>query len=209
MNPNLFWCIIGILGGAVLSFIISRYFYVKGLKKKILRYNIKTEIIINELYTNDIEELEIRYMSNRIYKLFVSRIEISNVGNCIIENHDFLTSQPLSISTNGLFINCKQDKQISVFNDLGSDIYWNFNEENNLITFEYECLSKFACIYLTLFHTGDIKINGILKNGKIISSDEFYKKKSGIIILFAISFSFIIGVLIFFFINMIPARIFF
>lgn len=200
MNPNLFWCIIGIVGGAVLSFIICHYFYVKGLKEKILRYNIKTEKIINEYYTNDIDKLEIKYMSNRIYQLFVSRIDISNVGNCIIENHDFLSSHPLSISTNGLFIDHKQDQQILFSNGLRNDIHLDFNEENNLITFDYECLSEFACIHLTLFHTGNNKINGILKNGKIISSDEFYKKKNRIIILFTISFSIIIGALNFLYI---------
>lgn len=42
MNSNLFWCIIGIAGGAVASFFISYIFYFKGLTKKRLTYDIKT-----------------------------------------------------------------------------------------------------------------------------------------------------------------------
>ena len=42
MNSNLFWCVVGIIGGAIVSFIISLLFYFLGIKKKRLSYEINT-----------------------------------------------------------------------------------------------------------------------------------------------------------------------
>lgn len=34
MDSNLFWCIVGIIGGAIFSLFISLFFYLIGKKKK-------------------------------------------------------------------------------------------------------------------------------------------------------------------------------
>lgn len=174
MNPNLFWCITGILGGAVLSFIISHHFYVKGLKKRILTYNISTSEVIKNYYIKNLDDIIIIYNSNIIDKLFVSHIRIKNIGNTIIEKQDFIPSHQLSISTSGIFIRLPKDKELNFFNQ-ENDIHLNFNEENNCITLDFDCLCKTSLIYLTILHTDNINFDGILKDGKIISSTELGK----------------------------------
>lgn len=43
MDSNLFWCIVGIIGGAISSFLISLFFYLKGFKNK--------KILLSEVYS--------------------------------------------------------------------------------------------------------------------------------------------------------------
>ncbi len=175
MNQNLFWCIIGILGGAVLSFIISHHFYVKGLKKRILTYDISTRKVIDNFYIEKIDSIKITYDSNIIDKLFFSRIWVKNMGNTMIEKQDFVPSHQLSISTSGIFIRFPKDYELSSFVNTENDIHLNFNEENNCITFDFDYLSKTFLMYLNILHTDNINFDGILKDGKIISSTEINK----------------------------------
>ena len=103
MNSNLFWCIIGIIGGAIVSFIISLLFYFLGIKKKRLSYEINTICLISN-NINQVKGLKVKYKSNKIDNLYSSKITIKNIGNVSIEKQDLATNYPLSISTNGQFL---------------------------------------------------------------------------------------------------------
>ena len=80
MNSNLFWCIVGIIGGAIFSLLISLFFYFKGLNKKRLTYDIKTFCIISDKI-NQINGLDVKYNSTEIENLYSSTVTIKNIGN--------------------------------------------------------------------------------------------------------------------------------
>lgn len=166
MIGNLFWCIMGISGGAFVSLI----FYLLGLKRKTLVYNLTTTTLISK-DTSKLENLKIKYNKSKITTLYSSTIEIQNTGNTIIEKTDFSISNPLAITTNGEFIldkdgKIKQDKESS--NNI-SIIFDENNSQNSLkralISFDY--IPKKETLSLFVFHTEPIHISGKLKDGKI------------------------------------------
>lgn len=199
MNPNLFWCIIGILGGAVVSFLISFLFYFKSLKRKRLTYDIKTFCIISNK-VNMIENLEIKYNSDEINNLFSSEITIKNIGNSIIEKNDFAPSHPLSITTSEKFL-INQKEQINLLTlNKASNVYPTFNETSNRIYIVFDYIVKNDMLTCSILHTGDIALEGILKDGKIITPIERQKIKKRNSILREI-FSYIIILLIILFVS--------
>ena len=180
MNSNLFWCIIGIAGGAVFSLIISLVFFLLGLKRKKLNYNIQTFCLVSKKI-NQIKGLEVKYNSKEIENLYSSTITIKNVGNSVIEKQDVSPSCPFSISTNGVFLlNNINDANLYSSNKT-NHVFTSFNvdESNNetrhiILNFEY--IAKKEEWTYTILHTGDITFNGVLKDGKIsnIAKKEFF-----------------------------------
>lgn len=180
MNSNLFWCIIGIAGGAVFSLIISLVFFLVGLKRKKLNYNIQTFCLVSKKI-NQIKGLEVKYNSKEIENLYSSTITIKNVGNSVIEKQDVSPSCPFSISTNGVFLlNNINDANLYSSNKT-NHVFTSFNvdESNNetrhiILNFEY--IAKKEEWTYTILHTGDITFNGVLKDGKIsnIAKKEFF-----------------------------------
>lgn len=180
MNSNLFWCIIGIAGGAVFSLIISLVFFLVGLKRKKLNYNIQTFCLVSKKI-NQIKGLEVKYNSKEIENLYSSTITIKNVGNSVIEKQDVSPSRPFSISTNGVFLlNNINDANLYSSNKT-NHVFTSFNvdESNNetrhiILNFEY--IAKKEEWTYTILHTGDITFNGVLKDGKIsnIAKKEFF-----------------------------------
>lgn len=171
MNSNLFWCIIGIVGGAVFSLIISLIFFLVGLKRKKLNYNIQTFCLVSKKI-NQIKGLEVKYNSKEIENLYSSTISIKNVGNSVIEKQDVSPSCPFSISTNGVFLlNNVNDTNLYSSNKT-NHVFASFNidESNNetrhiILNFEY--IAKKEEWTYTVLHTGDITFDGVLKDGKI------------------------------------------
>lgn len=172
MNSNLFWCIIGIVGGAIFSLLISLFFYLLGLKRKHISYYIETFCIISNK-VNQIADLEIKYHNNKLPYLYLSKIVINNSGNSIIEYQDFPTSYIPVLYTDGKFIinntfiseltanNQKDDFKI-IYNDI----------DTNKITLSFDYLAKNEKIILSFFHTGNISFNAKLKDGKITQISE-------------------------------------
>ncbi len=177
MNLNLFWCIIGIIGGAVFSFIISYLFYFKGQNRKHLTYDIKTFCIISNKI-NQIRGLEVKYNSIEIENLYSSTITIKNIGNSIVKEHDVPNLNPISISTSGQFldykISCIESRTINKIVDYSLS----FKEANgicNYIKFNFDYIPKNSIISFSLYHTDNITFDGDLMDGKIIPSEEYKK----------------------------------
>lgn len=181
MNSNLFWCIVGIIGGAIFSLLISFFFYFKGLNRKRLTYNIKTFCIISDKI-NQIKGLEVQYNSIEIDNLFSSTITIKNIGNSVIEKNDFAPSCPISLSTDGKFL-VDESNRMNLFPlNKANNVYPIFETDtthriNNKIIIAFDYISKKEELTCSLFHTGDISFNGILKDGEIISYQESVKRK--------------------------------
>lgn len=165
MAGNLFWCIMGIAGSAIISLI----FYLLGLKRKTLVYNLTTTTLIST-NTSQLENLKIKYNKNKISTLYSSIIEIQNTGNTIIERTDFSSSNPLAITTNGEFIldkngKIKQDKESSNNISFILDDDCRTSLKRAFISFDY--IPKKETISLFVFHTEPIQISGKLKDGKM------------------------------------------
>lgn len=175
MNSNLFWCIIGIIGGAISSGLISLFFHFKGIKKMRLAYNIETICIISDK-VSQINGLKLKYHYNEINNLYSSTITIKNIGNCVIEKQDFAPSSPISLSTNGQFL-IDETNKINLFpSNKVNNVYPLFKNDNdnncNHITITFDYISKKENLTCSLFHTGNIFFNGVLKDGEIISLNE-------------------------------------
>ena len=149
-NSNALWVIIGLIGGII----VSSFFYIISIKRKSITYEILTTPLISNKVSK-IKDLSILYKDKQINDLYVSKINIINTGNTIIERNDFSPSDPLLICTNGIFLIYLEDdsnyipmehNKINVINDyFPKNCYWDF----------------------TIFHTGDVYVSGTLKDGKI------------------------------------------
>lgn len=168
MDSNLFWCIIGIVGGAIASFLISYIFYFKGLTKKRISYDIKTSPIFSNI--KKIKGLEIKYNSIEIENLYFSEITIKNIGNSIIKKEDLVPSCPISVLTNKQF--SKNNIERIEYNSvcINANYEFSINQENNCIKLDFDYIPKKAIIKFSLVHIGDIYFNGDLFDGEIISS---------------------------------------
>lgn len=179
MDSNLFWCIIGIAGGAIASLFISYVFYFKGLTRKRISYDIKTfSIVSNKI--NQIKGLEVKYNSIEIENLYSSTITIKNIGNSIIREQDLVPSCPISVSTSGQFLNAKMDVIESRPTNKRTVYNLSFQGENNIynfVKFNFDYIPKKAVITYSIFHTGNIIFNGDLMDGEIITPSENQKKQ--------------------------------
>lgn len=180
MISNLIWCIAGIIGGAIFSFLISYFFYLRSLNRKYLTYDIKTFCIMSDKI-NQISGLEVKYNSNEIKDLYSSSITIKNIGNSIIKEQDVTPLCPISISTSGIFLNNKNEYIESNPIDKIPNYNLSFNNINgvkNIVKFNFDYIPKNAIITFSLFHTGNITFHGDLMEGKIIKPTEFKKKQN-------------------------------
>lgn len=194
---DFFWCIISILGGGILTAILSLI----TNKKKQLSYKIDTYNLISKK-VNNISGLEIKYNSLPIENLYSSTITIKNTGNKSIHSGDIALISPLSVNTNGKFILANDSSQIPNLSKKEYDIQLHPQIIKNsicskiLIAFDY--IPSKGTISFSLFHTGDISFTGTIKDGNIINSNKnIYSSKIHlnykIIYLY-----FIIAILIFF-----------
>lgn len=206
LEINLTFTLASIILGTLFSLIISLFFYVKSLKRKWLLYSIKTsQIVSNKI--NKIKGLEVTYYSQKLKNLYYTEINIKNVGNTIIENHDFLSTCQLSIHTNGEFLfmrfisnHATNLTPVILSND--EKIEFTNNEAphvkiiNNAII-NFECIAKNELITCSILHTENISIDGELKEGKLISKHNVIKYFIFFIIslIIIISFYILLGLL--------------
>ncbi len=177
MNSSLFWCIAGIIGGAIISFIISYFFYFKGLSRKYLTYEINTISVISKKI-NLLEGLEIKYDSKVIQELYYSTIIIKNVGNTFIRNEDFVPRHPITVMTTGQFFKNKNEHIDS--NPINKNTNYNLvvlNQPCTRIQLTFDYIPQKAIIKFSIFHIGDIFLVGNLFDGEIIPMDKLKSKK--------------------------------
>lgn len=166
-NSSALWGIIGLIGG----FIISYFFYSKGIKRKCLIYDITTTAIVSENVTH-IKELSIKYQNNPIHNLYISTISIRNAGNTVMEPDDFAPAAQLSLATNGEFLTAS-DNEIKLIpeNSYNKISLLMDNTEENICKkaqIEFDYISKKDIILCTMFHTTpSLHITGKLKEGDI------------------------------------------
>ena len=169
-SSNLFWCIMGIIGGAILSAIISFVFFVLSKRRRKISYTKHTyKVIMDEL--PKINELEIKYKGNDVTDLSYSQIEIINSGNETLELDDFPKSKHLSINTKGqFFINTPDELEIASSNNAITIDVIIISPQKIEINFDY--FNPHDKIILNILHTNDINVNGNIKGGKLIDNTQ-------------------------------------
>lgn len=173
MNSNLFWCVMGIIGSTVFSLIISLLFYLKSKKRKRLTYEIKTTSIISNKI-QQVKGLEVKYKSSEIENLYCSTITIKNIGNSIVKKQDLVPSCPIHILTSGQFLNAEPYCIEASPQDRTTAYSLSEQEIDGIckyIEFVFDYIPQKAIITYSLFHTGKIKFEGDLMDGKIIAVD--------------------------------------
>lgn len=143
---SLAYCVVGIIGGAFFSLIISFLFYIKGLKRKRLIYSIRTYCIIPEISDEDIEGLEVKYNTEKINNLYSTFVTIRNIGNVIIEQQDFATICPIALTTKGQFL--KIHCESSHVTNITPQIVKNENGDINKIIFNFDYIKKKIVLFV-------------------------------------------------------------
>lgn len=190
---SLFWCIIGIIGSAIVSFI----FYKKGNNTQKIIYTLKSKTLITNKQSN-IDGLKILFQNSPINDLTSTTINIKSIGKANIEMTDFAKSSPLCIKTTGKFLfknniedsltyNSNQSNQIKLF----------ATEDLTTINLEYEYFRHDDLFTLNLLHTGDLTICGELKKGTVDQENSIDKKNiSDIIYLISLSLGMLVIILL-------------
>ena len=168
-NSSILWGIIGIVGG----FLVSLLFFTLSQKQRKLSYSISTTPIIVKKNTK-ISDLVITYKDRNIDNLSTSYIKIKNIGNDTLELNDFPELNKLSLTTDGVFlINSINELEITKSNKF-MKINPSLISSNRIeLSFDYfDPKNEFS---FSVFHTGDIKVCGSIKNGKITNDTQIEK----------------------------------
>lgn len=168
-NSSLLWGIIGLVGG----FLISLLFFTLSKKQRKLSYSISTTPIIIKKITK-ISGLAITYKNQSIDNLSTSYLKIKNIGNDTLELTDFPELNKLSITTSGVFlINSTNELEITKSNKFMKMEPSLISSNKIELSFDY--FDPKNEISFSIFHTGDIKVCGSIKNGKIINDTQIEK----------------------------------
>lgn len=168
MDSNLFWCISGIIGGGMLSLIISSFFYFFGLKRKRLTYKIDTFSLI-PYYMENNNDLKMTYRSKELERLYCSIITIKNSGNCLLEKSDFSSPNPVIINTDGQFILSDYSRNNIISRDCKGNPTCQYDSNYcYYVIINFDFIPKKEKIVFKLLHTEPhIYIETALKEGKI------------------------------------------
>lgn len=168
-NSSILWGIIGLVGG----FLVSLLFFTLSKKQRKISYSISTTPIIVKKIAK-ISELVITYKEQNIDNLSTSYLKVKNIGNDTLEPNDFAELNKLSITTDGVFlINSIDELEI-----IKSNKFMKMNPSlisPNKIELSFDYFDPKNEISFSVFHTGDIKVCGSIKNGKIINDTQLEK----------------------------------
>lgn len=170
---NYFETIIGVLGGAICSFIISAFFYYLSVrKKKLMMDSYKTYSMSSKL--SDRKELKKEYSEKELQSLFDGKIVITNKGIHTIEGDDFAKKDPISavITGNGYtastnHISIEEPDKFNIH-----DVTVSTCGNKYLIKFDYLKPNESFCVNVLHFQ-GDLCLYATLKDGNVID----YKKE--------------------------------
>ena len=162
LDSSALWGIIGLFGG-ILG---TMFFHIIDKKKRVLSYSIDTVSLVTKKISK-IPDLEITFKGKKIENLSSSTIRIGNSGNELIEASDFASLSPLRIEVESgeFFITEESMKATMESQNQNIDLKVEYKDGALEIVFEY--LNPKSEFEFTIWHTGDLKVCGDLKNGKL------------------------------------------
>lgn len=161
--PNAFWCIVGIVGGAIASFIISLFFFVIGRKKQLLEYQIiSVDLVTKEM--SGVPGMKITLNEQIVECLTSSTVKFINSGNRPILPKDFASLGQLSIAVEGHIFDSDDGYQIVSDNPISRP---SITMVNNRAYISFDFIKKKQSFSITILHTGKISVLGELISGEI------------------------------------------
>lgn len=110
--------------------------------------------------------LQLSYDGKSVSDFAVSLAEVKNIGKVEIEENDFANKCPMCITTSGEFLIRDSIDAIPMkFSNQYSNIHLVSKDEKN-INVKYDYLGMGDSFSLTVMHSGDLNVIGILKAGK-------------------------------------------
>lgn len=169
-NSSALWGIVGIIGGAVVSFI----FYIYGNKVKRIVYTVNSQVLITDNLSS-IAGLNIIYQNKTINNLTSTTINFKSIGKDTVEMHDFGQATPLCIKTTGEFLLQSDIDSIVASNSNPNNLLKPILMDDKTIELEFDYFSKGDAITFTILHTGAISVVGKLKDGKVLDNNAYEK----------------------------------
>lgn len=157
----------------LISILLSIVFFIKGRKKKILHWTYNTNIFIDNKQT-DVEELTVLFNGEQINRLFVTTLEIKNVGNQFISSNDIYEDHPLTIKAErdaGLLFT----KVMSESNDTIKCKIHTIDDSETLekiFQLSFDTFEVKDSVSVSIYHTEDrntkFDVDGRIRGGKIV-----------------------------------------
>lgn len=174
---NIFLSVGGFVVG-IISLIAGVFFYIKGKNKKILEYQVYSKPLISVEHVK-IPEVKLLFNEQTIYKLTLTRVKFTNLGNQTITFNDFATQAQLGIKVSRCFPGSPPEFRIDTDNpNSGISIEC---IDSNFVRINFDFLKPKQVFKIAFLHDGDIDILGELKSGKIKSHREPPKMSDSLI----------------------------
>ncbi len=170
-NTNLFWTLLGVLGGGIVSLIISLLFH-KLSKRKLLCYTIS-----NISYTsNDDSEACFTVKGTPIKSMYISLVRIYNKSNGLLRPNDFIPDQPLSIVDldapgeiyalkAGRMANNRTFYSRKKYEDYAPLRLKHISKEKAIVEFDY--IERKRPLEFLVFHSARLHVEGKLVDGVV------------------------------------------
>lgn len=150
---------------SIIGLLISTISLFIGRKKRKLVFDSNSTVLISDDLSK-LADLNIKYNDTEIDSLVSTTVRIANEGNCIIEPGDIAPSSPVTIETTGSFLFQDASKyKVCCSNSKSSVSLEKISNKKIKLNFDY--ISPKDEIFVTVLHTGDVFMNGHLKQGKI------------------------------------------
>lgn len=162
-DSSAFWGIAGIVGGIL----VSTFFFIRGKSKKILKYEIRSTVLITKNMLN-IPEISITLAGQPVQSVTSSTIKFTNIGNQAITSDDFAKLAPLRISVKNKFFSMADGFQIVSDNPNTAPVLHETNEKAVVISFDF--LRPKQSFSITFLHDGALSADGHLKTGEMIDA---------------------------------------
>lgn len=160
-----------LLLGAVLSWVLAKYYYSKSISKP--HYRIRSDYISSKEFAKT--GISIKYDSTIIDNLTISRVALWNKGNSILKSN-IAENDPIAIKiNNGGFILENQVLYSKNENNLQVE------KEKDKIVLKFDFLARNQGFVIKVFHTGnanDLEVCGSFVDGKKLSDNgEAFSRK--------------------------------
>ncbi|MBE9157471.1 hypothetical protein IQ265_11645 [Nodosilinea sp. LEGE 06152] len=129
LNQGWVGSLLGILG-----ILTGLYFYLASTKRKILKYQIYSEKLIED-FQNEVDGLKITYYAQPISNLAISHVYVWNAGRDVIRRNDISEFEPIEILVNGKLMGAI--KLLSLRNGKNNGFLPERAEDKILINFSY------------------------------------------------------------------------